>query len=110
MWVGGNHQTISMVQIWHGAVAQLVERQVQHAADAASTPQCTKGLFLQSTFRQDFLTVPVQPPCAMAFINICEHTNDPKHRQPYHCLDKETTAHTKSTLEDGMWLSQRQGH
>ena len=31
--------------------------------------------------------VSVQPMCAVAFIIICAHVKNPKHWQPYHCLD-----------------------
>ena len=32
--------------------------------------------------------VSVQPPCAIACINICVHVKNPKHWGPCHCLDK----------------------
>ena len=40
-----------------------------------------------STFSADSLTVSVQPPCAITCINSCVHVKNPKHWQPYHCLD-----------------------
>ena len=33
------------------------------------------------------LTVSIQPPCAIACINICAHVKNSKDWQPYHCLD-----------------------
>ena len=52
------------------------------------SPQRGKGLFFLSQLPvQPLLTVSVQPPCAIARINICAHVKNPKHWQPYHCLD-----------------------
>ena len=41
----------------------------------------------ESTFSADSLTLSVQPSCAITRINICAHVEDPKHWQPYLCLD-----------------------
>ena len=38
-------------------------------------------------FSADSLMVSVQPPCAIACINICAHVKNPTHWQPYHCLN-----------------------
>ena len=43
-------------------------------ADAGWIPLCGKGSFyVESTFGADFLTVSVQPLCAVAFNNVCAH-------------------------------------
>ena len=59
--------------------------------DASSSPRGGKAIFLpQSNSSADCLTVPVQPQCAIACINICVHVKknkNKKHWQPYHCLD-----------------------
>ena len=49
--------------------------------DAGSSPRCGKGFYSQSTSSADSLTVPVQPPCAVACINICADIKNPKHWQ-----------------------------
>ena len=75
--------------------------------------QCTFRASLSGTFLQkkdvvnqclefassaDSLTVSVQPPCAMACLNICAHVNDPKHwQQYYHC--SETLKYYTNSLE-----------
>ena len=49
-----------------------------------------QGIFLpKSTFNADSLTVSVQPSCAIACINSCVPIKEPKHWQPYFCLDKQ---------------------
>ena len=52
----------------------------------------------QSTSSADSLTVPVQPPCAIARITICAHFKNPKHWQPCiyipDVLTHEDTANT----------------
>ena len=65
-----------------------------HAADAGSTYWGGKGFFSQSAFSADFLTVSVQPACAIAYINICAHVKDPKHWHSYLCLDNKNTQRT----------------
>ena len=35
----------------------------------------------------------VQPSCAIACIDICAHVKDPKHWQPYLCLDHTKIPH-----------------
>ena len=52
-----------------------------------TSTRCGKGLFSQSASCADSLTVSVQPPCAIACINICAYVKNPKHWQPYHCPD-----------------------
>ena len=42
----------------------------------------------QSTFSADSLTVSVQP-LAIACVVICAHVTNSKHRQLYHCLDRQ---------------------
>ena len=44
-----------------------------HNTDTGSSPQCGKGLFSQSASSADSLTMSVQPPCAIACINVYEH-------------------------------------
>ena len=41
----------------------------------------------ESTSSADSLTTSIQPLCATACINIRAHVKNPKHWQPYHCLD-----------------------
>ena len=56
-------------------------------ADAGSI-SVRQGIFLpESTFSADSLTVSVQPPCAIACINIGTYVKDPKDWQPYLCLN-----------------------
>ena len=60
----------------------------QHNTDAGLIPQCSKVSFsLESTFRADSLVVVVQPPRAIAYINMYVHVTNPKHLQPSQCLD-----------------------
>ena len=58
--------------------------------NTGSSPRCGKGFFFQSTSSVDSLTVSVQPPCAIACINIYVHVKNPNHWQPYDCLDTRT--------------------
>ena len=47
-----------------------------------------QGIFLpESTSDADSLTISVEPSSAIACVNICVHVKNPKHLQPYHCLD-----------------------
>ena len=88
-----------------GEVVQLVQRQVQRAADAGSTPWCSKGLFSQSTFSADFLTVCAQPFYAIACINSCARVwKTLSTGRKTTAWTQENTAHTRSTLQVGMWL------
>ena len=70
--------------------------------DAGSSPSCGTLLLLwwwwwflllfslpESASSADSETVSVQPPCAIASINIYAHVKNPKHWQPYHCLDTQ---------------------
>ena len=65
----------------------LVERPTEKQrrnADAGSSPRCGMGFFSLSQLSvQTLLRCPYSPPCN----NICEHVKNPKHWQPYHCLD-----------------------
>ena len=71
-----------------GDVAQLVGRRTGTSLRQVRFPGAAKDFSLpESTFRADSVTVPVQPLCAIACINICAHIKDPKHWQPYLCLD-----------------------
>ena len=50
----------------------------RHAADAGSIPRCGEGFFFQSQLSvYTLLRVSVQPPCAVACMNICAHVKDP---------------------------------
>ena len=73
------------------SVGRASDWTAKHNTDAGSSPRCGKGFFFlflpESAFNADYLTVSVQPPCAIACINNCVHLKNPKHRQPYHCLD-----------------------
>ena len=80
---------------WGGdsSVGRASHWKARHNTDSASSLRRSKEFFLPaSTSSADSLTVSIQPPCAIACINICEHTKNPKHWQPYHCLD--TILHT----------------
>ena len=69
------------------AIAQLVHRPTEEPG-AILRPPVRQGMFLpESAFSADSLTVSVQPPCAIACINICVHVKNPEHWQPHHCLD-----------------------
>ena len=59
----------------------------RHAAVVGSTPWCGKELFSQSQLSVRLSLGVRQPPCVLACINIYAHVKDPKHWQPYHCLD-----------------------
>ena len=49
------------------------------------------GLFVpESASSADSLTVSVQPPCAIARINMCVNVKNPKHWQPYQYSDTDT--------------------
>ena len=41
-----------------------------------------------------FSRVSFQSPCAIECVSSCVHVKNPKHWQPYHCLDHENAAHT----------------
>ena len=74
-----------------GGIAQWVERPTENP-DAILMQVRIPGVafffsFPQSAFSADFLTVSVQSPCAIACINFCAHVKNPKHWQPYFCLD-----------------------
>ena len=60
-------------------IAQLVERPAEKTGKVFLLPE--------STFSFQCLTLSVQPPCAIAGINICVHVKNPKHWQPYLCLN-----------------------
>ena len=63
----------------------------KHNTDRVFNSLVHRGIFLpQSALSADSLTVPVQPLCAIACINICAQMKNPKHPQPYH----KNTAHT----------------
>ena len=44
------------------------------------------------------LTVSVQPPCAIACINICAHVKNPKHWQPYQRSGRTNILHTPTGM------------
>ena len=44
---------------------------------------------LELTSNEDSFTVSIQPLRAIAWINICAHIKNPKHWQPYPCLDTQ---------------------
>ena len=72
-----------------GDVAELLKRQAGTLATVmAVTPRCGNGCFSQSP-RADSLTVFVQPPGVTECSNICGIVEDPKHRQPHHCLETQ---------------------
>ena len=71
-------------------IAQLVQRPTEKTGPVLTrvrVPGAAKVFVPESTFRFQCLTLSVQPPCAIAGINICVHVKNPKHWQPYHCLD-----------------------
>ena len=61
----------------------------RHAAGAGSILRCGKGFFSQSQLSmQTLLQCPsIQPQCTFACSIICAHVEDPKHWQPYLCLE-----------------------
>ena len=81
---------ISVVKHQGGDVAQLVEHQVKCAADAGSTPLCSKRVFSQSTCSADSLMVFMQPPYAVTRTNTCVHIRCPQHWQPCIPLFEQT--------------------
>ena len=90
--------------IWGGDEAQVVECWVWLAADASLIPWCGSGCFSQS-------------PLSVLTLSLCSYNSHvrshtvasvlmlkiPSIWQLYPCLDTQNRAHTKSTLEDGMW-------
>ena len=71
-------QLNKFVKKWEGRGYNSVGRQTdRHAADKGSTSRCGKGVFLESPFNADSLTMFVHPPCASACINMCAHVNNP---------------------------------
>ena len=78
-------------------IAQLVEARVSNWTGQpytiltweGSSRWCRKGCFHQSIFNTDSSAVSVQPSCAIACTNICEHVKNPQSWQPYHCLDTQ---------------------
>ena len=71
-----------------GDVAQLVERRTGTPLRQVQFPGAARDFFPpESTFSADSLTVSEQLLCAIACINICSRVKDPKHWQPYLCLD-----------------------
>ena len=74
-------KTHSLVDLWvllalfiPAGIAQLVQRLTERCkTDAGLSPRGGKGFFSQS------LTVTVQPPCAIACIQICAYVKNPKH-------------------------------
>ena len=57
-----------------------------------------QGIFLRdAVFSAYSLKASVQPPFTLACLNICVHIKNPKHLQPYGCLDEQVyTAYTYS--------------
>ena len=56
-------------------------------ADMGLSPCCGRGFFSRSQLSVETLTASVQPLCAVACVRICVNVKNPKHQQPYHCLD-----------------------
>ena len=79
-------------------IAQCVERRTEKPGAILTRVRVPRFSFSfpVSAFSADSLTVSAQPPCAIACINICADVNNPKHWQPYHCLDTRKHAHTGS--------------
>ena len=71
----------------NSSVGRASDCKAWHNTYVGSSPWCGKGLFSQSTFSADSLTVSVQLPCATACIIVWAHIKNPKHWHPYHCLD-----------------------
>ena len=50
-------------------------------------------------------TVSVQPPCAIACVNVCTYVKYPKHWQSYHCLDaRKYGTHWQEWVALVLWL------
>ena len=72
-------------------LSRASDHEDKHNTDRVFNSLVHRGIFLpQSALSTDSLTVPVQPLCAIACINICAQMKNPKHPQPYH----KNTAHT----------------
>ena len=69
------------------AVAQSVERRSDTPLTQVQLPGAARDFLPESTFSAHSLTVSAQPSCAAACTNISAHVKDPKHWQPYHCLE-----------------------
>ena len=88
----GNQMTALKFQTgeWHqtspaslqGSAGRALDQKAGHNTDAGLIPQCSKGFFSQSQLTAKTLTVFAQPPCAVTCVNICAHTDNPKHRKP----------------------------
>ena len=70
---------ISAFLQWHFQVPRFAESPVRQVFFSFFLPE--------PTFSADSLTVSVEASCAVACINICAHVKEPKHWQPYLCLD-----------------------
>ena len=79
-------------------IAQCVERRTEKPGAILTRVRVPRFSFSfpESAFSADSLTMCAQPPCAIACINICADVNNPKHWQPYHCLDTRKHAYTGS--------------
>ena len=78
-------------------IARLVERRIEKPGVMLRWVRVSCAVRFFSPTSQlsvQTLTVSLQPPCAIACINICLHVKNPKRWQPYHCF--ENTAHTMS--------------
>ena len=74
------------------AIAQWVERQAEKPGSIPSgvrvpgvSGDCSPRVSLQCRLSDGVPTAPVATVC----INICAHVKNPKHWQPYHCLDTQ---------------------
>ena len=70
-----------------GDVAQLEQHWTVMPLRQLPLPGVARIFLSASTFSADSLMKSTQPSCAIPGINICAYVKDPKHWQPYHCLD-----------------------
>ena len=85
--VSSVHKDHIRLRSGNSAVGWASNRKARGSTNVGSSPLCGKRFFSQSHLPVETLTVSVQPPIAIACINIWAHVTNPKQWQPYHCLD-----------------------
>ena len=92
-----------MSTLWNGgagnsSVGRASDWKARRSTDAGSSPRWGQRFFSQSQLPVQTLTVPVQPPCAIACINICTLVKNSTHWQPYHCFGHTKILHTLAEI------------
>ena len=91
-------------------VAQLIDRPTETPGAVLTrvrVPGATRDFLPESASSGDSPPVSLQPTCVIACINICAHVKNPKHWQPYHCLDERkyyTHVHWQEWVALLLWL------